>query len=92
MKVGSSLRNRHVVARMEMGEDFIESLRKYFLRESVNACFFTGFGEFSKCLLQTFNSDKRMMETIFSTDSYASVPYLIGNMTKMGKLLTIFDN
>ena len=89
MKVGSSLRNRHVVARMEMGEDFFECLKKYFLRESVNACFFNGFGEFSKCSLQLFNPEKRMMETVFTTDAFSSVPYIIGNVTRMGNEVVI---
>ncbi|GEM_PF-2823831 len=89
MKIGSSLRNRHVIARMEMGEEFIESLRKYFQRENVGACFFHGFGAFSKCSLQAFNPDKHMMETIFSTDSYTAVPYIIGNMSKMGNEIVI---
>ncbi|MBO4351207.1 MAG: hypothetical protein J6A01_09725 [Proteobacteria bacterium] len=89
MKFGSSLRNRHVVARMEMGEDFIESLRKYFQRENVGACFFEGFGEFSKCVLQAFNPDKRAMETIFTTDTFSNVPHIIGNITRMGNEIVV---
>ncbi|MBO5753967.1 MAG: hypothetical protein J6S69_09835 [Proteobacteria bacterium] len=84
MKFGASIRNRHFVARMDKGEDFIETLKAFLIRERVKTCVFSGHGEFSKCALQAFNPDCRMMETIFSTDSFVSVPVIEGNITSMG--------
>lgn len=84
MKFGASVSSRHFVARMDKGEDFIETLKAFFMRERVKTCVFTGHGEFSKCTLQAFNPDCRLMETIFTTDSFVSVPMIEGNITLMG--------
>ncbi len=84
MKFGASLRNRQVIARLDKGEDFIESLKAFFMRERARSCVFMGSGFFSKCRLQTLDPDQHAMTTIFSSDSFVSVPNIIGNITMMG--------
>lgn len=89
MKFGASIRNRHFVVRLERGEDFIETLKAFFVRERVKTCVFSGHGEFMKCTLQAFNPDCRLMETIFATDSFVSVPMIDGSITLMGNEIIV---
>ena len=84
MKFGSSLRNRQVIARLDKGEDFIETLKSFFVRERARSCIFSGSGFFSKCHLQTLDPDQHQMKTIFASDSFVTVPNIIGNITMMG--------
>ena len=84
MKFGSSLRNRQVIARLDKGEDFIETLKSFFVRERARSCVFSGNGFFSKCHLQTLDPDQHQMKTIFASDSFVMVPNIIGNITMMG--------
>lgn len=89
MKFGASVRNRQFIVRLDKGEDFIETLRLFFQRERLKTCVFWGHGEFSKCALQAFNPDRRLMETIFTSDSFVSVPVIKGNITLMGNEIIV---
>ena len=84
MKFGASLRNRQVIARLDKGEDFIETLKAFFVRERARSCVFTGNGFFSRCHLQTLDPDQHAVKTVFSIDSFATVPNIIGNISMMG--------
>jgi len=86
---GASVRNRHIVARLDQGEDFIETLKKFFQRERAKSCVFSGFGYFSKCSLQQLNVEKHVLETIFSTDSPLTVSALSGNISAMGSEIVV---
>jgi len=86
---GASVRNRHIVARLDQGEDFIETLKKFFQRERAKSCVFSGFGYFSKCSLQSLNIEKHALETIFTTDSPLTVSALSGNISTMGSEVVV---
>lgn len=90
MKFGASLRTRHVIARLEQGEDFIGTLKKFFKRERAKSCVFTGLGFFSKCTLQTLNLEKREIETFFTSDALMTVANITGNIATMGNEVIVY--
>lgn len=90
MKFGASLRTRHVIARLEQGEDFIGTLKKFFKRERAKSCVFTGHGFFSKCTLQTLNLEKREIETFFTSDALMTVANITGNIATMGNEVIVY--
>lgn len=90
MKFGASLRTRHVIARLEQGEDFIGTLKKFFKRERAKSCVFTGLGFFSKCTLQSLNPEKRELETFFTSDALITVASLTGNIAMMGNEVIVY--
>ena len=89
MRIGSSLRNRHFIVRLERGEELIDSLKALISRERSKVCSFTGHGFFSKCQIQNYFPDKHAIENQFSCENFVCVPFLSGNITTLGKELIV---
>ena len=85
MRMGSSLRSRHFIVRLERGEELIDSLKSFISRERAKVCCFTGHGFFSKCQIQNYFPDKHTITNQFSCDHFGTVPYLSGNITTLGR-------
>ena len=85
MRIGSSLRSRHFIVRLERGEELIDSLKSFISRERAKVCCFTGHGFFSKCQIQNYFPDKHAIENQFTCDRFGTVPFLSGNITTLGR-------
>jgi len=84
VKYGTSVRVRHIVGRLEKGEELVEGIRRLCLREKVRAGSFHGLGFFSSVELQELVPGGQKYASWFCAETPLEVLGLHGNVSTLG--------
>lgn len=89
MKYGASIRSRHIVAKFDKGEEFMETMLRLCGRERIRAAIFEGTGSFCSAELQEYNPQNQRYEGFFKSETCMQVPSLHGSVSVLGTELIV---
>ena len=92
MKSGTSLRVRHIVGRLEKGDELIHTLRQLCARERIRAATFQGIGVLTSVDLQSFDAITKEYKPCFGVENTVELLNLTGNVSTLGKETIINAN